>query len=165
MKQNAEEKPLEESIVEILIQKKWKITTVESCTAGLVSARLTEVPGVSKVFKQGFVTYSDKAKRKLVGVKKETLKTYTAVSEQTAFEMARGGAIQAEAEVCVSVTGYAGPEGGEDGSPVGLVYLACYVNGEIKVEKCQFKGNRQEIRKQAVQAALLLLYQCISEKN
>lgn len=160
----AKEKSLEELIVEQLKKKRWKITTVESCTAGLVSARLTEVAGVSEVFKQGFITYSDKAKRKLVDVKKETLKNYTAVSEQTAFEMARGGAMQAKADVCISVTGYAGPEGGADGSPVGLVYFGCYIKGEIKVLKCQFAGNRREIREQAVEAALSLLYQCILKK-
>lgn len=159
------EKPLEELVVELLKQNGWKVTTVESCTGGLVSACLTDVAGVSEVFKQGFITYSDKAKRKLVGVKKETLKNDTAVSRQAAFEMAIGGAMQAKAEVCISVTGYAGPDGGEDGSPVGLVYLGCYVDGEVKVQKCQFEGNRKEIRKQAVQAALLLLYQCIKEKS
>ena len=96
---------LEETIIQLLKEQELTLTTVESCTGGMLSARLTNVAGVSAVFKQGFITYSNKAKRKFVGVKKMTLKKYTAVSEQTAWEMARGGAILTNSDVCVSVTG------------------------------------------------------------
>lgn len=154
---------LEETIVELLKDKKMTITTVESCTGGLLSGRLTNVAGISEVFKQGFVTYSNKAKRKFAGVKKMTLKKYTAVSRQAAYEMARGGALLSGAEVCVSVTGYAGPEGGEDGSPVGLVYIGCSVHNQVAVEEFHFAGDRGAVREQAVANALILLRKCILE--
>ncbi len=154
---------LEETIIQLLKEQELTLTTVESCTGGMLSARLTNVAGVSAVFKQGFITYSNKAKRKFVGVKKMTLKKYTAVSEQTAWEMARGGAILTNSDVCVSVTGYAGPDGGEDGQPVGLVYIGCNVKGRIEVEEFHFSGDRREIRELAVVNALTLLRRCILE--
>ena len=154
---------LEETIIQLLKEQELTLTTVESCTGGMLSARLTNVAGVSAVFKQGFITYSNKAKRKFVGVKKMTLKKYTAVSEQTAWEMARGGAILTNSDVCVSVTGYAGPDGGEDGQPVGLVYIGCNVKGRIEVEEFHFSGDLREIRELAVVNALTLLRRCILE--
>lgn len=154
---------LEETIVELLKEQKMTVSTVESCTGGMISARLTDVPGCSEVFKQGFVTYSDRAKRKMVGVKKSTLKKYTAVSEQTAKEMAKGGAFMAESDACVSVTGYAGPDGGENGDPVGLVYIGCCVRGNVCAEEYHFAGDRSSIREQAVIHALTLLRKCILE--
>ncbi len=152
---------LAETIVQLLKEQKMTITTVESCTGGMVSARLTDVAGVSEVFKQGFVTYSNKAKRKLIGVKKMTLKKYTAVSEQTAWEMARGGAVLTAADVCVSVTGYAGPESPDDTESVGLVYIGCNVKGKIEVKEFHFTGDRKTIRELATVHALTLLRSCI----
>ena len=154
---------LEQTIVELLKEQKMTVSTVESCTGGMISARLTDVPGCSEVFRQGFVTYSDRAKRKMVGVKKSTLKKYTAVSEQTAKEMAKGGAFMAESDACVSVTGYAGPDGGENGDPVGLVYVGCCVHGNVEVEEYHFAGDRAAVREQAVIRALTLLRKCILE--
>lgn len=154
---------LEQTIVDLLKEQKMTITTVESCTGGMLSARLTDVAGVSEVFKQGFVTYSNKAKKKLVGVKKMTLKRYSAVSEQTAKEMARGGLEETGSDVCVSVTGYAGPDGGEDGQPAGLVYIGCNVKGKVTVEEYHFKGDRRSVREQATAGALVLLRRCILE--
>lgn len=154
---------LAETIVQLLKEQGMTITTVESCTGGMVSARLTDVAGVSEVFKQGFVTYSNKAKRKLIGVKKMTLKKYTAVSAQTAWEMARGGAVLTDADVCISVTGYAGPESGEDGQPAGLVYIGCNVKGRIEVQEFHFSGDRRTIRELATVHALTLLRKCILE--
>lgn len=152
---------LEETIVELLKEQKMTVTTVESCTGGMISARLTDVAGASEVFKSGFVTYSNKAKRKFIGVKKMTLKKHTAVSEQTAYEMARGGAMLTGSDTCVSVTGYAGPDTGEDGQVVGLVYIGCNVKGKIEVEEFHFSGDRRAIREQAVVSALTLLRSCI----
>lgn len=160
-----EQMTLEESIVGYLMDQGMTITTVESCTGGMISARLTDVAGVSEVFKQGFVTYSNKAKRKMVGVKKDTLKEYTAVSEQTAWEMARGGALKADADVCVSVTGYAGPASGKDDDTVGLVYIGCYVKGKIVVEEHRFAGDRRAIREQAAEAALKLAHTCMRKNQ
>lgn len=154
---------LEQTIVDLLKEQQMTVSTVESCTGGMISARLTDVPGCSEVFRQGFVTYSDRAKRKMVGVKKSTLKKYTAVSEQTAKEMAKGGAFMAESDACVSVTGYAGPDGGENGDPVGLVYVGCCVHGNVEVEEYHFAGDRAAVREQAVIRALTLLRKCILE--
>lgn len=147
----------EEYLIAALKKRGMTVTTVESCTGGLVAAALTSVPGSSEVYHQGYVTYCDDAKHKLVGVRKKTLKKHTAVSKQTALEMAEGGAREAKADCCLSVTGYAGPD--TDGKePVGLVYIGCFVKGrKTKAKKFLFQGNRQEIRKKASQQALLLL--------
>lgn len=152
---------LEEAIVNLLKAADMTLTTVESCTGGLLSGRIVNVSGASEVFKQGFVTYANGAKTKLVGVKKSTLKEYTAVSEETAKEMAEGGRKAAEADACISVTGIAGPEGGTEEKPVGLVYIGCCMKEKTVVRKYQFTGNRQKIREHAVVSALVLLRECL----
>ncbi|HJA92720.1 MAG TPA: competence/damage-inducible protein A [Candidatus Eisenbergiella merdipullorum] len=154
---------LEEAVAKLLEKNGLTAATVESCTGGLLAGRLVNVSGVSKVFKTGFVTYSNKAKRKLVGVRKETLEKYGAVSPQTAQEMAVGGAKAAGADVAVSVTGIAGPDGGSEEKPVGLVYMACFVRGNVWVEKFRFNGNRAKVRESSVAAALTLMRRCILE--
>lgn len=154
---------LEDAVVRLLKKNDLTAATVESCTGGLLAGRLVNVPGVSDVFKTGFVTYSNKAKRKQVGVKKETLEKYGAVSPQTAEEMAVGGAKAAGADVVVSITGIAGPDGGSEEKPVGLVYMACFVCGSVWVERFQFKGSRAKIRESAVAAALTLMRRGILE--
>ena len=120
-----EHKSLEEVIVHFLKERSLTLTTAESCTGGMIAARITDVPGASEVFKQGLVTYSNRAKRKLLDVKKTTLKEYGAVSEKTAKEMAKNGAFITGSDACVSVTGTAGPTGGTEEKPVGLVYIGC----------------------------------------
>ena len=147
----------------LLKKPDFTVTTAESCTGGLLAARLVNVPGASEVFREGFITYSNKAKRKLLDVSKGTLRKYGAVSKQTAKEMATGGVFAADADVCVAVTGIAGPDGGTDEKPVGLVYIACYLKDEVRVEEHVFKGNRQKIREQTVVQALDLLRRCILE--
>ena len=154
---------LEDAVVKLLKKYGLTVSTVESCTGGLAAGRLVNVPGVSDVFKTGFITYSNKAKRKLVGVKKETLERYGAVSPETAREMALGAAKASGADVTVSVTGIAGPDGGSEEKPVGLVYMACFVCGNVWVERFQFKGNRAKIRESSVAAALTLMRSCILE--
>ena len=129
----------------------------------MLSARMVSVSGVSECYKAGFVTYSNKAKRKFLGVKKHTLDKHGAVSEQTAGEMAKGAALAAKADVAVAITGIAGPDGGTKTKPVGLVYIACYVKGKVTVEKYQFKGNRSKVRESAVSSALGLTRRCILE--
>jgi nicotinamide-nucleotide amidase len=153
---------LEKAVVDLLEAGSLKVQTVESCTGGMVAARLINVPGASNVFKSGLVTYSNKAKRKLAGVKKATLNKYTAVSEQTAKEMAKGTDLGPKADVIVSVTGYAGPDE-EDGTPVGLVYIACNVCGKMTVKEFNFTGNRAKIRESATVNALILMRECILE--
>lgn len=154
---------LEQDIVELLTANGLTISTAESCTGGMVSSRLINVPGASEVFKYGFVTYSNKAKRKLIGVKKSTLEKYTAVSEEVAKEMAQGAAAESKADVAISVTGVAGPDGGTEENPVGTVYVGCAVKGDVKAYKYVFSGNRQRIREQATAAALTVLRKCILE--
>ena len=150
-----------EAVVKKLKDAGMTVTTVESCTGGLLSATLVDVSGASDVFYQGVVTYANEAKVRLVGVKEATLQAHGAVSEETAREMAEGGAKAANADAALSVTGIAGPGGGTKEKPVGLVYIGCCVNGKTIVKKNIFKGNRREVREQSVETALKLLLECL----
>ena len=148
---------IEFEVAELLEQKKLHVTTAESCTGGLIAGSLVNVPGISKWFGEGYVTYSNEAKEKLLGVSRETLTTCGAVSAETAGGMARGAADAAGVNVAVAVTGIAGPDGGTAEKPVGLVYMGCFCKGELCVEKHIFAGDRAQVRAQSVQAALQLL--------
>ena len=156
-----ENETLEEAVVRLLMKYDLTVSTAESCTGGMIAARLVNVAGVSEVFREGYVTYSNKAKRKLLKVGKNTLKEFGAVSKQTAEEMARGGMEFSDSDVCIAVTGIAGPDGGTKEKPVGLVFGGCCVRGETEVEKWNFRGSRQEIREQSAMAALDLLRRMI----
>ena len=156
-----ENESLEMAVVRLLKKNGLTVTTAESCTGGMLAARLVNVPGVSDVYREGYITYSNKAKRRLLDVNKSTLKKYGAVSEQTAREMAIGGVFANGADVCVATTGIAGPDGGTDEKPVGLVYISCYLKDKVTVERFQFKGNREKIREQTVVKALDLLRRSI----
>ena len=148
---------LEKKLVKLLEKNDFSISTAESCTGGLLSARIINVPGASEVFKEGMVTYTNKSKRKRLDVSKSTLKKYGAVSKQTAKEMAAGIAFNSDSDAALSITGIAGPDGGTEEKPVGLVYIGLYVQGKILAEEFHFSGNRQEIREQSVEAALVML--------
>jgi len=148
---------LEEAVVELLKQKNFTVTTAESCTAGKLAGRIMNVAGASEVYNEGYITYANAAKEKLLGVKHETLETFGAVSEETAREMAMGAAKEAGADAALSVTGIAGPGGGTPEKPVGLVYIGCYVQGKVYVKKCQFTGNRERNRDSSVVQALTFL--------
>lgn len=152
---------LEEKIVRELENRGYTITTAESCTGGLLAGRILNVSGASAVYNEGHITYSNEAKQRILGVSHETLRTYGAVSRQTAAEMAKGAARVANADVGLSTTGIAGPGGGTPEKPVGLVYVGCYINGNVVVEECRFDGNREENRKASVEAALQLLWNLI----
>ena len=158
-----EQVTLEQALVDMLIEKDLTIGTVESCTGGMISAKLTNVPGVSEILKNCFVTYSNKAKRKLVGVKKETLDKHGAVSKQVAKEMAKGLANLHKVDVAIAVTGIAGPGGGSEEKPVGLVYIACCVCGVTTVKEYHFSGNRDKIRENTVARALIQARDCVME--
>ena len=158
-----EDMTLEKAVVELLQANELTLTCAESCTGGLLSGRIINVPGVSETYKSGYITYSNKAKRKLLGVKKATLQKYGAVSENVAEEMVKGAAAAAKADVAVAVTGIAGPDGGTEEKPVGLVYIACGVKGKVTVKKYQFSGNRAKVRESSVSAALALLRECVLE--
>ena len=123
----------------------------------MIASRLVNVSGVSDVFEEGYITYSNAAKHKLLGVSKQSLGQYGAVSSQVAGEMALGAARQARARAAIAVTGIAGPGGGTPQKPVGLVYIGCYVDGKVFVTENHFQGSRQEIRTATTQAALSLL--------
>lgn len=156
-----ENETMEETVVRLLLKNELTVTTAESCTGGMVAAKIVNVPGASEVFNEGFITYSNKAKRKVLDVSKATLKKYGAVSEETAREMALGGVLAADADACVAVTGIAGPDGGTDEKPVGLVYISCCLKNEVTVEECHFHGTRAEIREQAAMSVLDLLRRLI----
>lgn len=158
-----EKKSLEMSVVSLLEKNELTISTAESCTGGLLAGRIINVPGVSDVYKEGFITYTNKAKRKTLGVNKATLKKYGAVSTQTAREMALGAALEADSDVSISVTGIAGPDGGTDEKPVGLVYIGVCVKNKVHVEEFRFSGDRANVREQTVISALGLLRKCILE--
>lgn len=148
---------LEESVIRLLEEKKMTVTTAESCTGGKLSGRLLNVAGASGVYNEGYITYANASKEKILGVKHETLETYGAVSEQTAAEMALGAAKAAGADAALSVTGIAGPGGGTAEKPVGLVYIGCAVKGEVTVREYRFTGNREKNRDYAVARAITLL--------
>ena len=153
----SENSSLEEKIVSLLQEKGWKIASAESCSGGMIASRLVNVSGVSDVFEEGYITYSNAAKHKLLGVSKQSLGQYGAVSSQVAGEMALGAARQARARAAIAVTGIAGPGGGTPQKPVGLVYIGCYVDGKLSVTENHFQGSRQEIRIATTQAALFVL--------
>ena len=148
---------LEEAVVDLLKEKQMTVTTAESCTGGKLAGRLLNVSGASDVFNEGYITYANASKEKLLGVSHDTLERYGAVSGQTAAEMALGAAKEAEADVALSVTGIAGPGGGTEEKTVGLVYIGCVVNGAVSVREFHFTGSREKNRDYAVVRALTLL--------
>ncbi|SEW19918.1 competence/damage-inducible protein A [[Clostridium] fimetarium] len=155
-----ENEELEDVVVKELINKKLQVVTVESCTGGLLAGRLINVSGVSQVLKQGFITYANESKMKLVNVNESTLKQFGAVSKEVAIEMAKGGIIEADADIGIAITGIAGPNAEED-KPVGLVYIACCYKDNVVVKEYNFNGNRQKVRDQSVTKALDLLRRCL----
>ena len=135
-----------------------RLAVAESCTGGLVAARLTDIAGSSDVVERGFVTYSNESKVELLGVPADLLQHYGAVSAQVARAMADGALAHSRADVAVSITGIAGPGGATPGKPVGLVYLALARKGsETRVERLHFDGDRQAVRAGALESALEFL--------
>ncbi|WP_343208897.1 competence/damage-inducible protein A [Anaerolentibacter hominis] len=160
-----EEVTLEDCVVHLLNKKGLTLALAESCTGGLLAGRIVNVSGASEVFGTGVVSYSNKTKHKVLGVKKQTLKEFGAVSEETAREMAKGIVKLSKAEIGVAVTGIAGPEGGTKKKPVGLVYIACSYKDKVTVEKYHFAGNRTKIRERSVVTALDLIRRRLSEEQ
>ncbi|MFQ7001320.1 MAG: competence/damage-inducible protein A [Clostridium sp.] len=149
-----EETRIETVVGELLIKNNLKISTAESCTGGMIASRLVSISGISDVFLEGAVTYSNEAKVRTLKVKEETLKSFGAVSEETAREMAEGMAKRTGSDIAVVTTGIAGPGGGTEEKPVGLVYIGLYYKGEVFVYKNVFNGNRQTVRTKATVRAL-----------
>ena len=145
---------LEEVLGKMLIDNNITIATAESCTGGLLAGRLVNYPGISSVFKEGMITYSNEAKMKRIKVKKDTLQKYGAVSSQTAAEMAEGVAKVTGSDIGISTTGIAGPDGGTKEKPVGLVYVGICINGDVKTKELHLVGDRQRVRQHTVIRAL-----------
>lgn len=145
---------LEGVIGKFLIKNNLSIATAESCTGGFLCGRLVNYPGISKCLVEGIVTYSNDSKMNRIGVKKETLAKFGAVSEETAIEMATGIAKTSGADIGISTTGIAGPSGGTLENPVGLVYIGYYIQGKSFAKRFVFPGDRQSIRNRTVTVAL-----------
>lgn len=148
---------LEMALTKLLMKKKYTMTTAESCTGGMIAARMVNAPGVSAVLKSGLITYANEAKEELLGVSHDTLEKFGAVSRETAEEMAEGAVKAAHTDAAVAVTGIAGPDGGTKEKPVGLVYIGVNVRGNVEVREYHFSGSRQKIRESVTAAALTFL--------
>ena len=150
-------RPMEECVISMLREHDKTVCVAESATGGLVAQRLTSVPGSSHAFLGGFLTYTDEAKRSVLGVSEAVLANYGAVSEPVAHAMAEGARERFGADYALSVTGFAGPEGGTEDNPVGTVYVALAADDAAVVKRFRFPGDRGRVRAFAAQAALDLL--------
>ncbi len=148
---------LAKKVVEILKSRGLKVSCAESCTGGLVAAEIISVPGSSEVIDCAFVTYSNEAKTKLIGVPEEDIKEFGAVSEVVARKMALGAKKASGADIGVSATGIAGPGGGTEEKPVGLVYVAIAGDNRVLCKKLYIKGSRSKVRKKATEEILKLI--------
>lgn len=156
---------MEEVVIELLKKAGLSISTAESCTGGLVSSRLINVPGASEVFKEGVIAYSNESKKNLLGVASETLRTFGAVSPRTAIEMARGIAAVSGSNIGLATTGIAGPGGGTKEKPIGLVYVGLWLNGEEKAEELRLHGDRNWIRLRTTLHALNILRKALISQS
>lgn len=159
----AETGKVEDKTAELLLEKNITIAVAESLTGGMVASRLISYPGISEVFMEGFVTYSNEAKMNTLNVKRETIEKYGAVSEETAKEMAYGAAQAAGTDIGVSTTGIAGPDGGTEEKPVGLAYVCVYYKGKFSVNKILSTGSREIVRDRAATSALDLVRSTIEK--
>jgi nicotinamide-nucleotide amidase len=154
---------LSEAVLTRCRGKKLMLATAESCTGGLIAGALTDIAGSSDVVDRGFVTYSNRAKTEMLGVPEALIARHGAVSAEVALAMAAGALTHAPVELAVAVTGIAGPGGGSEAKPVGLVYLAVARRGsEPAIERHQFYGNRAAIRQATVERALEMLAEAVS---
>ncbi|MCX4326326.1 MAG: CinA family protein [Lachnospiraceae bacterium] len=145
-------------IVKLLKEQKTHISTAESLTGGMLASCIVSVPGASEVFEEGYITYSDAVKHKVLGVSEDDLKKYTAVSPVVAKQMAEGAARVSGSGLAVATTGYAGPDAAEDGTPAGTVYICVYYKGIADTRKYSFKGSRNNVRQRTVEEAVKLVH-------
>ena len=146
-----------EKLVELLKGRGLTCATAESCTGGGVGSAITAVPGSSAVFAGGVISYSNEVKRNILGVSADILQTVGAVSSETAAQMAEGVRKLLKTDLAVSLTGIAGPDGGSDEKPVGLVWFGLATKDGVRTEKCIFRGDRAQVRAQAITHALGML--------
>jgi nicotinamide-nucleotide amidase len=144
---------------------KLTLGTIESATGGRICDKITNVPGISEYYKGSIIAYSNETKLKLVGVKKTTLFSFGAVSSETAHEMAEQGKFLLDVDICLSVTGIAGPSGNTPDKPIGLFYLGIFTkDGVNKIEKFVFSGTRNQNKNSAVQASFILLEEYLEQR-
>ena len=149
---------MEEIVGDLLRRSGFRLSVAESCTGGLLGHRLTNIPGSSDYFLGGVISYANQAKVELLGVSEETLTRHGAVSRQTVEEMANGARDRFGTEVALAISGVAGPGGGTEEKPVGLVWIGLSAPGAEQARKLEFDGSREQIKAQAAEAALQLLY-------
>lgn len=154
---------IEEQVFQLLKQHRITLSTAESATGGMIASMLINVPGISEFFQEGYVTYSNDAKVKMIGVDRTLIDTYGVVSSKVAENMAISAARTAGTDAALSVTGVAGPDGGTVDCPVGTVYIGCFFRGKAVTEHHIFTGNRLEVRQAAAERALALLIEQIEE--
>ncbi len=161
-----DDEDLSDIVIRHLLREGISLSVAESCTGGSFAKAVTDIPGVSAIFDRGIVTYSNRAKIQELGVKPETLKTYGAVSDQVAREMAEGLHKASGSDLCLSITGIAGPEGGSPEKPVGLIYIGLWFRGELRSFRYQLRNsNRMYIRSNAVMHMFLVLYKTLLAKD
>lgn len=155
---------IEEQVFQLLKQHRLTLSTAESATGGMIASMLVNVPGISEFFQEGYVTYSNDAKVKMIGVDRSLIDTYGVVSREVAENMVISVAKTAGTDAALSVTGVAGPDGGTPDCPVGTVYIGCFFKGETVVEHHVFAGDRLKVRQAAAERALTLLIEQIEDK-
>lgn len=149
-------------IIELMRNRELTLATAESCTGGLIASAFVDVPGASDVYRGGIVSYHEELKESLLGVKRRTIEKYTVVSSQVAEEMCRGAAEKCGADIGLSSTGCAGPDGGTEESPVGTVYIGVFIGGKTYVKRLSLSGDRNEIRCSAVKEILSMLTELLN---
>lgn len=165
MNSHTGEGAIAQALAGVLLRRGWSLTSVESCTGGMIAAQCTEISGSSEWFERGFVTYSNASKTELLGVDSRLIEQHGAVSEAVVRAMALGGLRHSRAQVSVAVTGVAGPGGGSAGKPVGTVWFAWAMPSDagpsvgaeafwVRSERMQFAGDRAQVRSQTVHHAL-----------
>ncbi len=140
------DKSLPKTVVELLIRNRLSISSAESCTGGMFSKMITDISGASAIFSEGYVTYANSSKVKILGVSEKTLEAHGAVSGETAYEMAVGVKRASGADIGVSFTGIAGPGGGSKEKPVGTVYIGVAYGDDVFVRKLELSGDREQVR-------------------
>lgn len=156
---------IKKEIIEFLSSHQLTVTTAESCTGGLIASEITSVPGASECYAEGYITYAAYSKMKLLGVTPDIISEKGVVSPECAEAMAKGALKQAGADYSVVSTGIAGPGGGDEEHPVGLVYLACADRDSVTVEKNIFSGDRQEVQHKAAERAINMLYEKLKDRT
>jgi len=155
-----------EKLAQLMLDRNWRMATVESCTGGWIAQSLTSLSGSSDWFDCGLVTYSNRAKERFAGVAQELIAAHGAVSAEVALAMAAGTRSRIDVEVAVAVTGIAGPSGGSEQKPVGTVYIAWEIAGrDPLVERFHFHGDREAIRRQSVATAIEELINCLQNSD